>query len=192
MTLSSLRRPKCLTIRGNDQKEHKFLVKGGEDQRQDQRIETLFELINDLLKRDSRCYQRNLSLKTYQVIPMTTKLALIEWLPDTKTLIDVILASRTDEEAKTWEMDRNPEYQYHRFIEDASKSVEKWKDWNINDTYGMAFVKYKRDYACKGFREIENLVPWDLLRRFIRSMSTSSEGYYYLRNQFIMSYAVSL
>ena len=65
--LSSLRRPKCLTISGNDQREHRFLVKGGEDQRQDQRIETLFELINDLLRADSRCYQRNLSLKTYQV-----------------------------------------------------------------------------------------------------------------------------
>ena len=46
----SIRRPKLLTIRGNDQKDHRFLVKGGEDQRQDQRIETLFELINDLLK----------------------------------------------------------------------------------------------------------------------------------------------
>ena len=189
--MNSLRRPKCLTIRGNDQKDHKFLVKGGEDQRQDQRIEILFELINELLKRDSRCYLRNISLKTYQVIPMTTKLALIEWLPDTKTLMDVIFSGRTDEEAKLWEMDRNPEYLYHRFIEDASKNVEKWKDWNINDTYGMTYVKYKRDYVCKGFKAIENLVPWDLLRRFIRSMSTCTEGYYHLRNQFIMSYAVS-
>jgi DNA-dependent protein kinase catalytic subunit len=64
----SIRRPKVLTIRGNDQKEHKFLDKGGEDQRQDQRqdqrIEILFELINDLLKLDSKRYQRNLSIKT--------------------------------------------------------------------------------------------------------------------------------
>ena len=56
-----------ITIRGNDEKEYKFMVKGGEDQRQDQRIEILFELINDLLKLGSKCYQRNLSIKTYQV-----------------------------------------------------------------------------------------------------------------------------
>ena len=97
LVMSSLRRPKCITIRGNDQKDHKFLVKGGEDQRQDQRIETLFELINDLLKSDSRCYQRNLSIKTYQVIPMTPKLALIEWIPDTKTLKSVFEVPEAEE-----------------------------------------------------------------------------------------------
>jgi DNA-dependent protein kinase catalytic subunit len=192
MVLTSLRRPKCLTIRGNDQKEHKFLVKGGEDQRQDQRIEILFELINDLLKSDSRCYQRNLSLKTYQVIPMTSKLALTEWLPDTRTLKEVILSARTEEEIKQWETyEKNPDYVYHHFIDDASKSVERWKPWTINDTYGMAYVKYSNEFLSKGFREIENLVPWDLLRRFIRTMSTNTESFYFLRNQFIMSYAVS-
>jgi phosphatidylinositol kinase/protein kinase (PI-3 family) len=32
--MNSIRRPKRLIIRGNDQKDHSFLVKGGEDQRQ--------------------------------------------------------------------------------------------------------------------------------------------------------------
>lgn len=39
LTMSSIRKPKRITIRGHDQKEYKFLVKGGEDLRQDQRIE---------------------------------------------------------------------------------------------------------------------------------------------------------
>ena len=84
--MSSLRQPKCIIIRGNDQREHKYLVKGGEDQRQDERIESLFAIINGLLRSDSKCSQRNLALRTYQVIPMTCKLALIEWLPHTRTL----------------------------------------------------------------------------------------------------------
>ncbi len=192
MVLTSMRRPKCITVRGNDQKDHKFLVKDGEDQRQDQRIETLFELINDLLKADSQCYQRNLSIKTYQVIPMTNKLALIEWLPETKTLKEVIYNARTNDEKKQWDTEaRNPELQYHKFIDEASKGIEKWSPWLINDTYGMAFVKQKRDSVNRSFKMIEDLVPSDLLRRFIRSMSTSSEAYYFLRNQFIMSYAVA-
>ena len=195
LVLTSLRRPKCLTIRGNDQKEHKFLVKGGEDQRQDQRIETLFQLINDLLKADSRCYQRNLSLKTYQVVPMTTKLALIEWLPETKTLKDVIHNARSADEVRDWEsQEKNPDLMYHNFIQEASSKalgVEKARDLQINDKYGMAYAKHSREYTSKAFRNIEGLVPGDLLRRFIRSMATSSEAYYYLRNQFVMSYAVS-
>ena len=37
--MSSIRKPKRIIIRGDDEKEHMFLVKGGEDLRQDQRIE---------------------------------------------------------------------------------------------------------------------------------------------------------
>ena len=39
LVLSSLRKPKRIKIRGNDEKEYAFLVKGGEDLRLDQRIE---------------------------------------------------------------------------------------------------------------------------------------------------------
>ena len=39
LVLSSIRKPKRITIRGDDEKEYMFLVKGGEDLRLDQRIE---------------------------------------------------------------------------------------------------------------------------------------------------------
>ena len=39
LSLQSLRVPKRITIRGDDEREYKFLVKGGEDLRLDQRIE---------------------------------------------------------------------------------------------------------------------------------------------------------
>lgn len=71
--MNSIRKPKRLIIRGNDEKEHPFLVKGGEDLRQDQRIEQLFDIMNIILSRDAACSQRNLQLKTYQVIPMTSR-----------------------------------------------------------------------------------------------------------------------
>jgi DNA-dependent protein kinase catalytic subunit len=175
ITMSSLRRPKCITIRGNDQKEHKFMVKGGEDQRQDERIETLFELINELLKSDPKCYQRNLSLRTYQVIPMTSKLALIEWMPNTRTLKDVIFGPMTDSELEQMGQS-SPEEAYGRYINRASKNAENYNPYNINDIYGKVFAKYKRDYVCHEFNEIQKKVPWDLLRRSIRSMSFNSEG----------------
>ena len=42
--MSSIRKPKRLTIRGDDEKEYMFLVKGGEDLRMDQRIEQVLAL----------------------------------------------------------------------------------------------------------------------------------------------------
>lgn len=74
--MSSLRRPKRITIRGNDEKDYHYLVKGGEDLRQDQRIEQLFVLMNKVLEKDPVCKARRLVLKTYQVIPMNTRFLL--------------------------------------------------------------------------------------------------------------------
>uniref|UniRef100_A0A8C3EIJ4 DNA-dependent protein kinase catalytic subunit n=1 Tax=Corvus moneduloides TaxID=1196302 RepID=A0A8C3EIJ4_CORMO len=83
--MESLRKPKRITIRGSDEQEYPFLVKGGEDLRQDQRIEQLFDVMNIILSQDAACSQRNMQLKTYQVIPMTTsprgpRAAYSEWL----------------------------------------------------------------------------------------------------------------
>ena len=45
LTLESIRQPKRITIRGDDEKEYRFLVKGGEDLRLDQRVEqVMFEM----------------------------------------------------------------------------------------------------------------------------------------------------
>lgn len=71
--MESLRKPKRITIRGSDEQEYPFLVKGGEDLRQDQRIEQLFDVMNIILSQNATCSQRNMQLKTYQVIPMTTR-----------------------------------------------------------------------------------------------------------------------
>lgn len=42
--MSSIRKPKRLIIRGDDEKDHRFLVKGGEDLRLDQRIEQVSQV----------------------------------------------------------------------------------------------------------------------------------------------------
>ena len=69
LVLQSLRLPKRLTIRGHDENDYRFLVKGGEDIRQDQRIEALFSIMNDLYHDDPNCNQSNstdISIRTYK------------------------------------------------------------------------------------------------------------------------------
>lgn len=63
--------PLRVTIFGNDAKEHQYLVKFGEDLRQDQRLEQLFILMNKILHQDPACRQRSLSIATYQVLRNT-------------------------------------------------------------------------------------------------------------------------
>lgn len=50
-----------------DTREYPFLVKFGEDLRQDQRIEQLFSLMNDIYKSDTVCANNGLEILTYQV-----------------------------------------------------------------------------------------------------------------------------
>lgn len=66
--MKSIRKPIKLTILGVDTQEYPFLIKFGEDIRQDQRIEQLFGLMNGIFKSDATCNCTNLEILTYQVI----------------------------------------------------------------------------------------------------------------------------
>ena len=65
--MQSLRKPIRITMIGNDAKEYHFLVKFGEDLRQDQRLQQLFTIMNKTLHSDTACRQRQLSVDTYEV-----------------------------------------------------------------------------------------------------------------------------
>lgn len=52
---------------GNDGERYKFLVKFGEDLRQDQRVEQLLQVMNNTLSENAYCCGRQLSLFTYTV-----------------------------------------------------------------------------------------------------------------------------
>ncbi|CAF5026270.1 unnamed protein product, partial [Rotaria sp. Silwood1] len=70
LVLHSLRLPKRITIRGHDENDYRFLVKAGEDIRQDQRIEALFSIMNDLYDNDPNCNQSNsahIAVRIYKV-----------------------------------------------------------------------------------------------------------------------------
>uniref|UniRef100_A0A8C7SL94 DNA-dependent protein kinase catalytic subunit n=1 Tax=Oncorhynchus mykiss TaxID=8022 RepID=A0A8C7SL94_ONCMY len=96
--MNSIRRPKRLIVRGDDEREYPFLVKGGEDLRQDQRIEQLFTVMNIILAQNTTCAHSSMQLRTYQVVPITTRIGLIEWMENTCTLKDLLLRTRTEEE----------------------------------------------------------------------------------------------
>ena len=192
LSLNSLRKPKMITIRGNDEKEYKFMVKGGEDQRQDQRIELLFDFMNDLMRSDSQCYKRNLSIRTYQVIPMTKKVAIIEWINNTRTFKDVIryaLEQECNETSRRVDLMQKISQSYVNYITSAT-TYKKTQPISASEYYSNVFLNYKREHVSEKFEEIQNILPPDLFRRYIRSMSNSTEGYFLLRNQFIVSYAV--
>lgn len=180
--MNSIRKPKRLIIRGNDEKEHPFLVKGGEDLRQDQRIEQLFDIMNIILSRDAACSQRNLQLKTYQVIPMTSRLGLIEWLDNTRVFKDFLLSNMTEDEQK-----RKP---------DPSQMYEEWllkvsgSEPDHVKKYLLMNMKASRTETIQAFHQRERAVPQNLLRRAFTRMSTTPEAFLALRSHFASTHAL--
>ncbi|KAJ1726692.1 hypothetical protein LPJ61_005017, partial [Coemansia biformis] len=73
----TLRRPRRICVIGSDGYNYTYLVKGGEDLRQDERVMQLFGLINSLLARDTETSRRSLAIERYPVIPLSSNSGLI-------------------------------------------------------------------------------------------------------------------
>lgn len=86
VVLQSKRRPRKLTLWGDDEKMYQFALKGGEDLRQDERVMQLLNLVNNLLRKDEQTEKRDLRIITFPVIPLTTNTGILGWVQNCDTL----------------------------------------------------------------------------------------------------------
>ena len=98
--ISSKQRPRRLTIRGSDGLDYKFLLKGHEDLRQDERVMQLFGLVNTLLANDRETSYTDLSIEKYPVIPLSWNAGLIGWLDHAETFHSLIREYRDSHKVK--------------------------------------------------------------------------------------------
>ncbi|CAF3492200.1 unnamed protein product [Rotaria sp. Silwood2] len=195
LVLHSLRLPKRITIRGHDENDYRFLVKAGEDIRQDQRIEALFSIMNDLYDNDPNCNQSNsahIAVRTYKVIPMSSKLGMIEWLDNTRPLKDLIEESYNDSELDIiTNQGQHPRKLYQDYVTNTyQKAKPTAKTANNTVMYAELFLSLTKAQVQEEFNHIQSVIPADLLRRAYYKIAISHEGFYTLRRQFITSYAV--
>ncbi|KAI9103040.1 hypothetical protein DFS34DRAFT_576740, partial [Phlyctochytrium arcticum] len=127
LVMSSMRRPKRLVILGSDEREHPWLVKGGEDMRLDQRVQQMFSIMNHLISKNRHCAESGLTLRTYKVIPMSTSLGILEWVDNTKPLRDVMnsIPGFQEEYARSDAL-------HNKFVESHKGSARNLGDSNLN------------------------------------------------------------
>lgn len=84
LVMSSLMRPRRISLIGNDGKHYRFLVKQetSGDMRKDSRLVEFIIVLNRLLSKDPISWRRDLELKTYAVLPLTEEAGMIEWVND--------------------------------------------------------------------------------------------------------------
>ncbi|XP_044259527.1 DNA-dependent protein kinase catalytic subunit-like [Tribolium madens] len=174
--MSSLRKPIKIIILGNDTKEYPFLVKFGEDVRQDQRIQQLFSLMNNIFQNDINLKGREFHILTYQVIPLTTSLGIIQWIGNTKSLQEFSQSTN----------DQN----FDKIVETYTKWIYTSANQQALDAYGRAAMKYSREKTLVKFKTLVSMISWDVFRSTFLKLSSNTEGFFALRNNFIKSYAV--
>jgi len=81
--MSSLQRPKKITVFGSNKKEYIFLCKPKDDLRKDCRLMEFNSMINKLLKKDPETRRRQLYIRTYAVVPLNEECGIIEWVNNT-------------------------------------------------------------------------------------------------------------
>ncbi|PVG01028.1 hypothetical protein CPB86DRAFT_728198 [Serendipita vermifera] len=89
--------PKITVCKDSLGRTHKQLFKGegNDDLRQDAVMEQAFELINILLRQDRESKRRDMSLRTYKVIPLPRKTGILQFVSNTVTLAEWLPAAHT-------------------------------------------------------------------------------------------------
>ncbi|XP_056648968.1 DNA-dependent protein kinase catalytic subunit-like isoform X1 [Diorhabda sublineata] len=183
--MESLRKPIKMTMLGMNTKEYPFLIKFGEDIRQDQRIEQMFCLMNDILRNDAICSNSGLDILTYQVIPLTPNLGIIQWINDAiplQTFLDKSLKTKRGQK----DIHESIREEYISFL-----NVKKMKEIDFFRMHGDAAENIKKEKIVTKYMGFVKKIPWDALRTSFWSLSTSTENYIALRNNFIKTYAVT-
>ncbi|CAN3370118.1 serine/threonine-protein kinase Tor2p [Diutina catenulata] len=83
--ISSKQRPRDLSCQGSDGNAYRYVLKGHEDIRQDNLVMQLFGLVNTLLANDPECFKRHLDIQKYPAIPLSPKVGLLGWVPNSDT-----------------------------------------------------------------------------------------------------------
>ncbi|OHT17424.1 PIKK family atypical protein kinase [Tritrichomonas foetus] len=88
--IPSAKRPRKLRILGSDGRTYKYLLKGREDLRLDQRVMQLFSLTNSILHDDKFGIERHLHIKQVPIVPIAPNAGLIAWAEGGETIYSMI------------------------------------------------------------------------------------------------------
>ncbi|XP_064478548.1 DNA-dependent protein kinase catalytic subunit-like [Ornithodoros turicata] len=171
LVLSSKQRPCRVTVQGNDEREYRFLVKTGEDLRQDDRIERLFQVMNRAFAADPICRAKRLHLVTYKVVPLTTRVGLIEWLSNTVVLREFIQKGMDDAEVKIF--NQLPTRSGLSGASDYIRAYEQLKTTQLKSAFHKNAASVDRKALYKAFL----------------NLSSCFEAFFTLRSRFVASHA---
>lgn len=150
----TLRRPIKLSILCSDGNTYDFLIKYGEDLRQDQCIQQMQRLINDQLAADKNCRHHNLGIETFNVIPISSLCGMLSWVQDTQSMGEMV-----GDILKT-----GVHADFHSFLDNAPNN--RSRSTQNHSRYGEAVVAYTRQEVSGAQLHMNRIVGTDFHLQF--------------------------
>ncbi|KHJ40060.1 FATC domain protein [Trichuris suis] len=180
--LSSLHKPKVISIYGSDGHRHKYIIKTGEDLRQDQRIQHLFKLMNHTSEIGQSGKECKLQIRTYDVIPLGVRVAMIEFLPNVVALEKFFLSPADRQKYQSLALTALSEGPNAILNPGVGASLSP-------SVYWKSYASATPNAVVRCFRNLLDSIPRHLLRTKLVSCCASADMYCCLRERFIASLA---
>lgn len=179
---SSKQLPIEIQMHGSDGKIYKFIVKYGEDLRQDQRIQQVMKLMSEKLSMDQNCRQNRLKIETYQVVPINSVCGMLQTVSNSVTISDFM-------------EDISKQFLAHEFNKSIMVARMDLRNFLLGDntfsnwtkTYENAMLNRDRKQLTEKFVECEKMIPKDIFQYSLRHLALTLESYYILRKNFVTS-----
>eukprot|EP00941_MAST-03F_sp_MAST-3F-sp1_P002172 g2172.t1 len=189
LSLASKEAPKRIQMRGSDEKEKSYLVKGGEDLRLDQRIEQIFVSMNEILDSNVLAARQKLKIRVFNVIPMTSNVGLLEWVPSTMAMEQMFdnffqrNGSKKSSDPSSFGLRRQADFFRKSLHSNVPHVLYMWEN------YPKLINKVKSCDISRNFQNVVNDVPNDFLRQWLIELTDSPEGFLSVRNNFSKTFA---
>ncbi|CAC9541356.1 phosphatidylinositol 3-kinase-like protei [Leishmania infantum JPCM5] len=101
--MPSKQKPRRIGLDASDGKKYRFLLKGHEDMRQDERVMQFIRLIDTIFQSDNAASAIGLSIPQYAVIPLTDNVGVVGWVENTETIYKMLETYRQAHEVSIYE-----------------------------------------------------------------------------------------
>lgn len=190
----SLRRPIQLVIHCSNGQKYDFLIKFGEDLRQDQRVQQIFNIMTEKLEENKNYSKQNLFVRTYKVIPILHNCGMLTFVKDSISLNEFLLNTSEKLTTNSTQIFYETLIAYKQFI--TKYSVNKTRESSFS-IYGEAVKNYDTESICSNFRNLEanilsiteNVQDKSIFKNGFLQIAASPESYFELRNNYIHSLA---
>ncbi|KAJ3386427.1 Serine/threonine-protein kinase smg1 [Entophlyctis sp. JEL0112] len=181
-------KPKKITLDLSNGTHKPFLLKGHEDLRLDERIQSFFAMSNELLKGRKETRSRNLSIRCFQVTPLGDNFGMIEWIDNLHQLFSF---------HKHWQVHD------HESRQVLGKEVAILRPHELFNSKLVSALKRKGlprntprrdwpdDVLMNVFRELSNETPKNLIKNELWFSSVSTIEWWRKTNSFARSLGVS-